>query len=215
MTDVVRRSGCRGLAFTWTAALFFAALPAYGQADPAATPEPSASASASASASVPASAPAPVPASAPVSEPATAKAAAPPKQPGPIRLDYQEGQPIPPGYALRSEFRTELLIAGGLGAWGGYIAASAIAWIGVRTQCELKGKFFNCPEGLGYYPLNIPLAGPVIGIYTLETTGAETAGLIALSALQGVGLTLVVAGFTLPRKRLARTAGQNPLQFQW
>jgi hypothetical protein len=130
-------------------------------------------------------------------------------------LDYQEGQPIPPGYALRSQFRTELLIAGGVGAWGGYIAASAIAWIGVRTQCELKGKFLNCPDGLGYYPLNIPLAGPVIGIYTLETTGAETAGLIALSALQGVGLTLVVAGFALPRKYLARTAGKNPLQFQW
>jgi hypothetical protein len=209
MTDLVRRSGCRGLAslrplaFTSTAALLFAALPAYGQADPAAAPETSA--------------PATVPE--PVSEPAPApeKAAALPKQPppGPIRLNYQEGQPIPPGYALRSEFRTELLIAGGLGAWGGYIAASAIAWVGVRTQCELKGKFLNCPEGLGYYPLNIPVAGPAIGIYTLETNAAETAGLIALSAVQVVGLAVIVAGFALPRKHLARTAGQNPLQFQW
>jgi hypothetical protein len=130
-------------------------------------------------------------------------------------LDYKKGQPIPPGYSLRSEFRTELLIAGGLGAWGGYIAAAAIAWIGVRTQCELKGKLGYCEEGLGYYPLNLPLAGPIVGIYTLDTDGPKTAGLIALSAVQVVGLGVIVAGFAFPRKHLARTAGTNPLSFQW
>ncbi|NUQ73118.1 MAG: hypothetical protein HUU21_06150 [Polyangiaceae bacterium] len=133
----------------------------------------------------------------------------------PIRLDYTNGDPIPPGYAVRSEFRTELLIAGGLGAWGGYIAASAIAWIGVRTQCELKGELAHCQNGLGYYPLNIPLAGPIVGIFTLETTASETAGLIALSSLQAAGVALIAAGFALPRKHLVRTAGQHPLQFQW
>jgi hypothetical protein len=126
-------------------------------------------------------------------------------------LDYTEGQPIPPGYSLRTEARAVPLIIGGVAFWAGYGASSAIAWIGVRTQCELQGKLANCDEGLGYYPLNVPFAGPFISLATLDLAPAEAIGLISLGALQIAGVGVFIAALVRPKRELVRTTTSLPI----
>jgi hypothetical protein len=121
-------------------------------------------------------------------------------------MDYEEGQPIPPGYTVRTEMRSGVVIGGGIVFWLGYGGSVALAWIGVRTQCELQGQLANCPGGLGYYPLNVPFAGPFIALKTLEPNPLESAGLVALGALQIAGIGILVTGLALPKKELVRTA---------
>jgi hypothetical protein len=127
-------------------------------------------------------------------------------------LDYTEGQPIPPGYSLRTEARATPLIIGGIAFWAGYGASSAIAWIGVRTQCELQGKLANCDEGLGYYPLNVPFAGPFISLATLDLNAGEAVGLISLGALQIAGVGVFIAALARPKKELVKTTGALSLK---
>jgi hypothetical protein len=122
-------------------------------------------------------------------------------------MEYDEGKPVPTGYQLRSEIRTGIVIAGGVVFWGTYIPAVAIAWVGVRRECELQQKPGYCEGGRGYYPLNIPFAGPFIAIHTLDADAAEGVGLVALGTLQTVGVGLVITGLAAPKKVLVRDAG--------
>jgi hypothetical protein len=126
-------------------------------------------------------------------------------------MDYDEGKPIPPGYHPYSEIRPALAISGGVLFWAAYIPPLVISWIGVRKECELNLKPLYCEGGLGYYPLNIPFAGPFISIYTLDTDAPETIGLIALGAAQTVGTGMFLAGFLAQKKLLVRSAGLSDI----
>lgn len=97
--------------------------------------------------------------------------------------------------------RTELVIGGGIAMWAGYIPAAAIAWAGVRSNCELQGRLPNCSEGLGFYPLNVPFAGPFIGLYTLRPTFLQGAGLVALGTLQIGGFATLLTGLLWSREK--------------
>lgn len=105
-----------------------------------------------------------------------------------------------PNPGPRMELRTDWIIAGGIAMWGGYIPSAAIAWVGVRSNCELQGRLPSCNEGLGFYPLNIPFAGPFVGLYTLKPNGLESAGLIALGTLQIAGFGVLLTGLLWPRE---------------
>lgn len=90
--------------------------------------------------------------------------------------------------------------------WGGYIPSAAIAWVGVRANCELQGRLPSCNEGLGFYALNIPFAGPFVGLYTLKPSPLQGAGLIALGTLQIAGFAALLTGLLWPREKAPRKA---------
>jgi hypothetical protein len=144
-----------------------------------------------------------VPASA-AADPPRASAAKPIAPLAPERLDYKDGASIPPGYHLRSELRTDVLIASGIIFWTAYSTQSAISFISGRLACELKGKPPWCEEGRRYYPLFIPVVGPFVFTRTGNATPAEQTGLIAVGALQIAGIMIITAAVTSPRKVLIR-----------
>lgn len=119
-------------------------------------------------------------------------------------LNYEDGDPIPPGYRVRTQPRRGLVITGA--ALGG--AAYGFAVMGaVDTGFEDKSGF-----------LLIPLVGPWLMLATGgaqdetcpadadecedENNQVERAVLVLDGLAQATGVTLLALGFAFPRQRL-------------
>ncbi|WP_437596442.1 hypothetical protein WMF28_28115 [Sorangium sp. So ce590] len=175
--------------------------------EPAAPPEP-ALGSTSASPAAP-SAP-PAPAGAP---PAPAGGALvpvpqgyylpPPSLPpwaNPRTIQYEEGDPIPRGYALRTRPDRTLLGAGLLTFGVPYAISFTVA--GIATLADEDFDEFG--------PLFIPFVGPMIGTATMDVEGAGLFWLAMDSVLQVSGLLLYAASFAHEEVYLERQFSVSP-----
>ena len=122
-----------------------------------------------------------------------------PQQPlGPKVMDYEEGQPIPPGYRVESRMRKGMVI-GGISAFGGFYLLSIVTGVlGNATQAAFGS------DKEQFAPLYIPLAGPWITIGTTHANATGTFALAVLGAGQAVGAAFFIAGLASPVDKLVR-----------
>ncbi len=115
---------------------------------------------------------------------------------------YEEGKAIPAGYVVQKQRRTSLLLAGGVVLAVGYGASYVIGAVN-------NGRLLSAGEApsLAYYTLSIPVAGPLVGLKTIEPNTAEAVALITSAALQIGGGVAVLVGLTTHDKRLVRGGG--------
>ncbi|WP_437850889.1 hypothetical protein [Sorangium sp. So ce363] len=111
---------------------------------------------------------------------------APPLPPwaNPRTIEYEEGDPIPRGYALRTRADRKLATAGLLTFGIPYALTFTVAGI----------ASFDDDDFDEFGPLLIPFAGPMIAIGTLEAEGAGIFWLTMDAVTQVGGLILYAAG---------------------
>lgn len=119
----------------------------------------------------------------------------PRKRQPPARLKWDEGDPIPPGYAPKSRPNLPLLITGAVLFGVTYLPSLGIAASVEEGDDEL-------------IPLAIPLAGPFITIATADAEGAGTFWLAVDGVVQVTGATLFISSFVAKSKFLRRVAGE-------
>jgi hypothetical protein len=134
---------------------------------------------------------------------------------GPSELDYEEGQPIPPGYHVDTRIRKGMVIGGAvtLGAlWVFSVLVAAIA-----TSIEEEEERFDGTDDDGISPadtamLFIPVAGPFISIVTYEASTAGAVPLIFDGVGQSAGLVLLIVGLAAQEQVLKRDYGGITLE---
>jgi hypothetical protein len=115
-------------------------------------------------------------------------------QPRPATVDYEEGDPIPPGYRLKTRMRKKLAIAGAATFGGAFILSALVS--GMLSSNNSRSDEFGW--------LSVPLAGPFITIGTAHSQNAGTAWLVVDGVTQAVGATLLVVGLASHEKYLER-----------
>lgn len=115
----------------------------------------------------------------------------------PPELDWEPGQPIPPGYKPSTKIRKGLVIGGAVSLGTMWILSVVGA-----TQDLSRGR----SEGA---PLFVPVVGPFIAIGTSGTsTSTDRTNAVAF-ALDGIvqtaGAALLIAGIAWPKPILVRT----------
>ena len=110
------------------------------------------------------------------------------------RLPYRQGDPIPPGYELRSEPRLTPLVIG-LSATGGLWLITAT--IGMTAEC-LNSTDLPGEKKKDYSSLYIPAFGPFLAIGVGEPSNKTIAWLVADGVLQTAGLVTAVFAFAFP-----------------
>lgn len=141
---------------------------------------------------------------------------------GPKELDYEEGDPVPAGYHLKSK-KSKGLIIGGAATFGALWLISVVV-APIAQAARNFGNVLSCTSGGGsistqtgvsgtnncttstddYNALYIPVAGPLI---TIGTAHAKGAGIVVL-AIDGVaqagGLAMLIAGLASNSQKLVR-----------
>lgn len=128
----------------------------------------------------------------------------PQKDTRPRVIEYDEGQPIPQGYHLRTKVRGGL-IGGGAGMLGGLWLISVITGAIMSTAYEATGN-----DGDMYVPMFAPVLGPFItmGTAARDLSGVSNAFLALDGIVQTGGLAMIILGVALPKQELVRdTAG--------
>jgi hypothetical protein len=134
---------------------------------------------------------------------------APPPQPpppayavpaGPAEIeDWEEGEPIPPGYVPESRVRKGLVIAGAITLGVKWLIDIPVALILVAAEEVVEG------ESTRYWPLFIPAVGPFI---TMGTATNEATAAYVLLAIDGViqtgGLAMLIVGLAAQETVLVR-----------
>ncbi|WP_437574226.1 hypothetical protein [Sorangium sp. So ce887] len=118
----------------------------------------------------------------------------------PRTIQYEEGDPIPRGYALRTRPDRTLVGAGLLTFGIPYAISFTVA--GIATLAEEDFDEFG--------PLFIPFVGPMIGTATMDVEGAGLFWLTMDSVLQVSGLLLYAAGFAHEEVYLERQFSVSP-----
>lgn len=120
-----------------------------------------------------------------------------------MELPYEEGDPIPPGYKLRSSPRRGLVIAGSV-VTGVFWAISVTTAAG--NDFDNKTGYLLVP-GIGPW-LTLAAGGAKDRDCSTNYCNADRSGVRALLTLDGLvqtaGAAMFVAGFAFPRKRLVR-----------
>jgi hypothetical protein len=121
----------------------------------------------------------------------------------PAILDYEDGDPVPPGYHKSSHARKGLVIGGSVLFGTTYLLTLSVAGIG-----QLVNDVY--PKGSkDFGPLLIPVAGPFVGLATTQPSSGGAFGLALLGLMQAGGVAMFIAGFAAPKTRLVRD-GKNP-----
>lgn len=113
-----------------------------------------------------------------------------------IIKDYEEGEPVPPGYHPESRVRTGFIVAGAVTFGALYLLSvlvgAAITDVNRGTGGSESGEL-----------LYVPVAGPFLQMINTESsTGNVT--LAIDGAGQALGATLLIMGITSPRTVLVR-----------
>jgi hypothetical protein len=122
--------------------------------------------------------------------------------PRPVTMEYEEDQPIPPGYHVKTKIRAGL-VGGGAGVLGGLWIISIFTGIFGNIGHEV-----TTGEKDAWTPMYVPIVGPFITISTASTdlSGGGTALLVVDGIAQAGGAAMLVLGLALPKKTLVRDA---------
>ena len=120
-----------------------------------------------------------------------------------LTLPYEEGDPIPQGFTVRSRANRSLLIAGSITFGAPYIISALIAATVVSADSNDGGQFA---------PLFAPIVGPFITIGTARSEGAGTFWLVFDGLSQAGGAAMFIAGLTMEEKYLQRTPPRASLK---
>ncbi|MEJ7732346.1 MAG: hypothetical protein WKG00_24470 [Polyangiaceae bacterium] len=119
---------------------------------------------------------------------------------GPRTMDYEDGDPVPPGYHVDTRIRKGLLI-------GGAVTFGALYLISAATASAAQ----DAGSGDEFTPLYIPAVGPFVTIGTTNAEGLGTFLLIVDGVAQSGGLLMAVLGLALPETLLERNdIGRTP-----
>lgn len=107
----------------------------------------------------------------------------------PPRLDYEEGDAIPPGYSVRSRLRKGLVV-------GGAVTFGVLYVLSVLVADSVRGT-----DSDNLRSLYVPAIGPFIALSKVQ--GGN--GVLILDGVgQTAGLIMLVAGVAFPRHELVR-----------
>lgn len=126
--------------------------------------------------------------------------------------DWDDRQPIPPGYHPESEVRMGLVIAGASTLGALWLTSVVIGAVGAETQEAIDCTFNECDQGDEWYPLFVPVAGPFIAAGTLDASGAGLGLLIFDGVVQAGGLAMLIAGLAAQKTVLRRDLGGLELE---
>jgi hypothetical protein len=119
---------------------------------------------------------------------------------GPKTLDYSEGDPIPPGYRVKSGVRKGMVI-------GGFVTFGVL-WLVSALTAGTADSIAGGTSSLA--PLYIPAVGPFITIGTANSRGAGTVVLVLDGVAQTGMLALGIIGLAAPKTELVRNdIGRN------
>ncbi|WP_044235600.1 hypothetical protein [Chondromyces apiculatus] len=105
----------------------------------------------------------------------------------PQRLEYEEGDPIPPRYALVTRPNRKLLTGGMITFMVPYVASVVVSTFALVNDDEEVSR--------GIATLLIPVAGPYVAIGALGANGAGAFWLSANGVVQTAGAILMAAAF--------------------
>ncbi|MFO0760973.1 MAG: hypothetical protein U0359_31135 [Byssovorax sp.] len=117
---------------------------------------------------------------------------------GPKYLDWEEGDPIQPGYHPTTRIRRGLVIGGAVTFGTTYLLSAFSAAILV------EGSNTTNNNGSMYGPLFVPVLGPFITIGTAHASGGGTFVLVLDGLSQTGGLAMFIAGLVAPKTALVR-----------
>jgi hypothetical protein len=122
-------------------------------------------------------------------------------------MDYEEGDPIPPGYHKRTRIRKGMVAAGAatFGALYVFSLLFAAAGDGICSAQNDQCKY-------GWRDLYIPVAGPFIAIHDFGP-GGGTAPLVIDGVGQAAGLALLIGGIAAQETQLVRNDISKPHVF--
>lgn len=110
----------------------------------------------------------------------------------PREIEWETGEPIPPGYHVSTKPRFGLVVAGAVTLGSIWVLNGIPAIIGTAGG-----------DG-GAAALFAPVVGPFIAIGTLRAEGAGVVALLADGIAQTAGLALLIAGIAAPKSVLVR-----------
>jgi hypothetical protein len=114
---------------------------------------------------------------------------------GPKYLEWEEGDPVQPGYHPTTRIRRGLVIGGAVTFGTTYLLTAFTAAILVEGGSN---------NGSIYGPLFAPVLGPFITIGTAHASGSGTFVLVLDGLAQTGGLAMLIAGLVAPKTALVR-----------
>jgi hypothetical protein len=123
---------------------------------------------------------------------------------GPKRMDYEEGDPVPPGYHVETKMRKGLVIGGAVTFGACYLFSILTAAVADPVEN------IEDPNDDSFIPLYIPAAGPFITIGTAQSEGAGTFILVVDGVAQVGGLAMFIAGLAAQSTELVRNDVGKP-----
>jgi hypothetical protein len=136
-----------------------------------------------------------------------------PQPDGPYVIeDWEEGDPIPDGYQPESRIRKGLVIGGAVTLGASWLVTVVITAAGQSIQAaddELVEAAGGDADADGrtaddWSVLYIPVAGPFVGVATLDASGGGLAVLLIDGVVQTGGLAMLIAGLAAQETRLVR-----------
>lgn len=111
--------------------------------------------------------------------------------------DYEEGEPIPPGYHAESKIRTGLVVGGAV-TFGVLYLLSALVGAAINDV----NKATNSSNDSGDF-LFVPVAGPFLQMTKTESSTGNV--FLAIDGIaQAAGATMLIVGLTSPKTVLVR-----------
>jgi hypothetical protein len=106
---------------------------------------------------------------------------------GPPILEWEEGQPLQPGYHIETRVRKGLVIGGSVSFGVMYLFTA------------LAGAIATDVGSSGYTPLFIPGVGPIITVGTTNQSATGAFALVLDGLIQSGGLAMLLTGILVPR----------------
>ena len=117
---------------------------------------------------------------------------------GPKELDYEDGDPVPPGYHVDTKIRKGLVIGGSVTFGTLYLLSALTAAVAQDVGAD------------SYTPLYVPGIGPFITIGTVNASGSGAFTLVLDGIAQTGGIVMAVVGIAMPRSVLLRNDVGTP-----
>jgi hypothetical protein len=114
---------------------------------------------------------------------------------GPKTMDYEDGDPVPPGYHVDTKMRKGLFITGVALFGGFYLISVFVASLAVDSNLGGNDNFV---------PLYIPAVGPFVTVGSAQAEGGGAFLLILDGVVQCGGIAMAILGLALQKSELVR-----------